>query len=122
MRNEATVQTGELILQNVYNRKVYRAVVSQELVKTTPEWNEREGNPPLSARRAIEIARTALVKQGWYEFDVRNLTKNPSVTLTLFEVKNRWIYVVNFSFPNHGNRFQVPVLMDGVVPPFSEAP
>jgi hypothetical protein len=96
-------------------KKYLYRVTDTELLKT-PAWPAGQENPPLSARRAIEAARTRLAGllpngKDWRLYAV-----------TLRPIDDRWIYLVDFLEPLRGDGggqqlsagFQVVVLMNGV--------
>jgi hypothetical protein len=103
-----------------YGGKKYEFRISDEELEKTPAWATGEENPPLSARRAIEVGSrqiATLLPNGkdWRFYAV-----------ILRPIENRWIYLVEFLEPLRGNAagqqvsagFQVVVLMNGsaVVP------
>ena len=105
-----TTFTGE------YNGKKYEFRIADEDLKKTPVWAPGQENPPLSARRAIDIARKQLATllpngKDWRLYAV-----------TLRPIEDRWIYLVEFLEPLRGDGggqqvsagFQLVVLMNGV--------
>jgi hypothetical protein len=99
-----------------YGGKKYEFRIPDQDLQKTPAWPPAQENPPLSARRAIEIATSqlaALLPNGrdWRLYDV-----------TLRPIENRWIYLVSFLEPLRGDGagqqvskgFQIVVLMNGV--------
>jgi hypothetical protein len=99
-----------------YGGKKYEFHIPAEDLQKTPAWPPGQENPPLSPRRAIEIASNqlgTLLPNGkdWRLFEVM-----------LRPIDNRWIYLVEFLEPLRGNDaaqqtatgFQIVVLMNGV--------
>ena len=98
-----------------YAGKKYEFRVPGQDLQKTPAWPAGQDNPPLSPRRAIDAASrqlAALLPNGkdWRLYEV-----------TLRQIENRWIYLVEFLEPlREGNGrqvstgFQIPVLMNGV--------
>ena len=99
-----------------YSGKKYEFHISSEDLQKTPIWPDSQENPPLPARRAIEIASKQLASllpngKDWRLYSV-----------TLRPMENRWIYLVEFLEPLRGDNaiqqqssgFQVVVLMNGV--------
>jgi len=99
-----------------YEGKKYEFHISSEDLQKTPAWPDSQENPPLTARRAIEIASKQLAGllpngKDWRLYSV-----------TLRPMENRWIYLVEFLEPLRGDNviqqqssgFQVVVLMNGV--------
>jgi len=86
-----------------------------QLVGRTPVWEEGEEHPPLSPRRAKEIASRELAKllhapEKWSRSEI-SLRESP--------FKGRWYYIVAFrnpDDPNSSSGMRVVVLMDGTVP------
>ncbi len=94
----------------------YEFRISEEDLVKTPAWAPDQANPPLPARRAIDIAKNeiaALLPNGkdWRLYEV-----------TLRPVDDHWVYLVQFLEPLRpdaggqqlSNGFQVVVLMNGV--------
>ena len=99
-----------------YGGKKYEFHISEQDLQKTPSWAPNQDNPPLSARRAIDIAKeemATLLPNGkdWRLFEV-----------TLRPVDDHWVYLVQFLEPLRAdgggrqlsNSFQVVVLMNGV--------
>jgi hypothetical protein len=99
-----------------YNGKKYEFRIPDQDLQKTPAWPANQQNPPLSARRAMEIARneiSMLLPNGkdWRLYEV-----------TLRPIDDHWVYLVQFLEPLRGNGngqqlssgFQVVVLMNGV--------
>jgi len=99
-----------------YGGKKYEFRIPEQDLLKTPAWAPDQDNPPLSARRAIDIAKeeiAALLPNGkdWRLYEV-----------TLRPLDDHWVYLVQFLEPLRpdgggqqlSNGFQVVVLMDGV--------
>jgi len=99
-----------------YNGKKYEFHIPDQDLQKTPAWTANQQNPPLSARRAMEIARTEismLLPNGkdWRLYEV-----------TLRPIDDHWVYLVQFLEPLRGDGngqqlssgFQVVILMNGV--------
>jgi hypothetical protein len=99
-----------------YNGKKYEFHIPDQDLQKAPDWPATQQNPPLSARRAIEVARdeiSMLLPNGkdWRLYEV-----------TLRPIDDHWIYLVQFLEPLSGDGkgqqlssgFQVVVLMNGV--------
>lgn len=98
-----------------YGGKKYEFQISDQDLQKTPAWQPGQENPPLSARRAIEVATkqiATLLPNGkdWRLYAV-----------TLRPIEGRWVYLVDFLEPLRGTGagqqlsagFQVVVLMNG---------
>jgi len=97
-----------------YAGKKYEFHISDQDFQKTPAWAPGQENPPLSVRRAIDIATrqiTTILPNGkdWRLYEV-----------TLRPIENRWVYLVQFLEPLRGAAdrqlsagFQVVVLMSG---------
>ena len=96
-----------------YAGKKYEFHVSDQDFQKTPAWAPGQENPPLSVRRAIDIATRQIATilpngKDWRLYEV-----------TLRPVENRWVYLVQFLEPLRGADrqlsagFQVVVLMNG---------
>ena len=98
-----------------YGGNKYDFRITEEDLKATPGWPAGQDNPPLSARRAIDIASKYLATllpngKDWRLYQV-----------TLRPIDSHWIYVVEFLEPLRADAagqlssgFQVVVLMNGV--------
>ena len=99
-----------------YNGKKYEFRIADVDLSRTPAWSAAQENPPISARRAIDIASKQLAMllpdgKDWRLYQV-----------TLKPIGDRWIYLVEFLEPLRGdgagqrlsNGFQIFVLMNGV--------
>jgi hypothetical protein len=102
-----------------YGGKKYEFHVSQDDLQKTPAWPANQENPPLSARRAIDSATKQLATLLPNGKDWR------LHAVTLREIDNRWVYLVEFLEPlrpgveqQTAAGFQLVVLMNGtaVVP------
>src|SRR5688572_20800619 len=96
-----------------YAGKKYEFHISDQDFQKTPAWVPGQENPPLSVRRAIDIATRQIATilpngKDWRLYEV-----------TLRPVENRWVYLVQFLEPLRGAdsqlsaAFQVVVLMNG---------
>lgn len=99
-----------------YNGKKYEFHIADQDLEKTPAWPANQENPPLSPRRAIDIATKQLASilpngKDWRLYEV-----------TLRPVGDRWVYLVQFLEPlrgdaNNGRQlssgFQLVVLMNG---------
>ena len=99
-----------------YGGKKYEFHIPDQDLQKTPAWPATQESPPLSPRRAIDIASkqlAALLPNGkdWRLYSV-----------TLRPMDDRWIYLVDFLEPVRrdnaaqqlSSSFQVVVLMNGV--------
>jgi hypothetical protein len=98
-----------------YGGKKYEFHLADQDLQKTPAWPATQENPPLSARRAVDIASkqlAALLPNGkdWRLYSV-----------TLRPMDDRWIYLVDFLEPlrrdnsvQQSSSFQIVVLMNGV--------
>jgi hypothetical protein len=94
----------------------YELKVTQSALDAAPMWPEDQPNPPVSARKAMALAKEKLVKMhpesaNW------NLR---GVNLTKLDAKGQWIYIVRFEVPQQSPHliptpFDMIVLMDGSV-------
>jgi len=97
-----------------YGGKTYEFRIADQDLQRTPAWQAGQENPPLSARRAIDIATKQLATllpngKDWRLYAV-----------TLRPIENRWVYLVDFLEPLRDGAgqqlsagFQVVVLMNG---------
>lgn len=109
----------------------FTSQVSREQLARTPAWDEGSEFPPLSPRKAEDLAQAMLHKIA----GGRHWTR-PEITLKPFDVTTdagdhreiRWIYVLHFGLVNDvdnndGGSFNIIVLMDDTaVPPKPMAP
>jgi hypothetical protein len=104
--------------------KQFISTMSRERLVKTPSWNQVDENPPLSPRKAKELALAQLDKivqgKNW---------EMPDIGLKAFNVSQhgparsdedvRWIYVLTFGLLGtadyEGGHFKIIVLMDGTV-------
>lgn len=99
------------------DEKAFESKVSSDVVAKTPTWSPEAENPPLSARRAIRVARKQM----------EALVHNPSVwrldTIQLLDMGDHlhWMYIVEFErqyppdFAVYGDHsLRILVLMNGV--------
>lgn len=94
-------------------------LVKRSQLDSLPRWNDRKGDPPLSQRKAVDIALAELRRR---QLSLESLELH-SVSLTLIKkvpVEGLWFYGVTFS-PKAGGvskpywKSMVLVLMDGSV-------
>jgi len=105
-------RAGE-VWTSYYETNRYDFTVSETELAKAPVWNETDDDPPLSARKALRLARAALSEfvsdsKAW-KFD----------SLSLREGRDgHWVYLVSFELiPAGGGRvptISIPVLMTGV--------
>jgi hypothetical protein len=108
---------------NKKSNKHYVVTVTDERLKSTPSWEKRPENPPLSARRALKLAndfKNTFVKDapGWkWEFQSIGLKHNGPAN-----APQKWYWVAYYEeYPLHGFLGGAPpylfvvVLMDGTV-------
>ena len=118
------------------------AEVSSEAVARSPAWKDDEQNPPLSARKALELADAYVRKEyeplklGGIEWRraTRGITLMPFVpnpedsgdAADIKDPKGRWLWAVTYvwcpvlkngAFEGELPHIVVPVLMDGTVVP-----
>ena len=99
-----------------YGGKKYEFHITDQDLQKTPSWPANQENPPVSARRAIDIASKYLATllpngKDWRLYQI-----------TLKPIGDRWIYLVEFLEPLRGDAgaqqlssgFQIVVLMNGV--------
>lgn len=94
-----------------HDGKQFEFTVTTRLLENCPEWLSEQENPPLSARRALAIASDYLPRlvtnaEAWKAGDIR-----------LRPVRDKWVYVVEFSERREGVKtpFSIVVLMNGEV-------
>jgi hypothetical protein len=96
--------------QNVVAFRLPTAVVMQSALDAAPLWPEDEPNPPLPARRAMTLAREALLK-----FQPESgKWKLRGLDLTQVGQKGQWMYIVRFEIPND-SPYMIPAPYDVVV-------
>ncbi len=94
--------------------------IDSSLSRAQPQWNHTDANPPVSARRALQIGdefrRERFQDHAFYNWSLEH------VALTPLDIKeDKWCWIVLFSaVPKPGNggsgswpQFPVYVLMDG---------
>ena len=99
-----------------YNGTKYEFHISDQDLQASPAWPANQDNPPLSARRAIDIASRQLAEllpngKDWRLYEV-----------TLRSIDNHWVYLVQFLEPlrstgagqQESRGFEIVVLMNGV--------
>ena len=111
------VAQAETIFTVEYGGKKYESHISDADLQKTPAWPANEDNPPLSARRAVDVASKylATLLPNGKDWRLDRITLKP--------IDNRWVYLVEFLEPVRGNGpaqqtssgFQIVVLMNGVV-------
>jgi hypothetical protein len=107
---------GETTFTVEYNSTTYVYHITDQDLQATPAWPADQDHPPLSARRAIDIASKQLAEllpngKDWRLYEV-----------TLRPIEDRWVYLVEFLEPLRGNGggqqlssgFEIVVLMNGV--------
>ena len=95
------------------NRYDFR--ITPERLSNTPAWLEGQPNPPLSARRAKDIAA------GYLSTLFNDANEWSIGGIELVPVRDRWVYSIEFTEPRQSGcydclttPFRVVVLMDGV--------
>ena len=109
------VAQAETIFTVEYDGKKYEFSISDADLQKTPAWPPNQDNPPLSPRRAIDIASTylATLLPNGKDWRLDRVSLKP--------IENRWIYLVEFLEPLRGDLqgqqtssgFQIVVLMNG---------
>src|SRR5262245_5045785 len=79
-----------------YGGKKYEFHITDQDLQRTPAWPAGQENPPLSPRRAVEIAskQLATILPGGKDWRLYEVTLRP--------IENRWIYLVEFLEPLRG--------------------
>ena len=113
----ARAQSPVIFLQFSYHEgKQYESKVTIETLESSPVWADGQENPPLAARRAVELASARLSKV------VPDASKWGLQRILLQPVVAKWVYVVEFlepppanNLPLNGRRetFSIVVLMSG---------
>ena len=112
----ARAQSPVIFLQFSYHEgKQYESKVTIETLESSPVWTDGQENPPLAARRAVELASARLSKI------VPDASKWGLQRILLQPVGAKWVYVVEFleaprdNLPLDGRRgtFSIVVLMSG---------
>lgn len=98
------------------NDNFYTVKFSDRDLIQTPLWNpEKDDNPPLSARKAVEVARTNLnqcVSGASEKWSLSSIELKPFGT-------DRWIYEIEFDCPSAACRdeksrsFKISIKLDG---------
>jgi hypothetical protein len=109
-------------VNNRYKGKDYEIAVSAADLISAPKWDEDRENPPLSARRAVTLARDYALRV----IPNSGITDVQSISLESAGAKERqWIYVISFWADPRDRRaiqlgplnvFRVPVLLNGNIP------
>lgn len=119
----ATSTGGEMVARWASYARGERwvSILLRSDLERSPEWVESEETPPLSPRRAVEVARAQMAKV------VPDAVAWPLHSIRLLPVggPRRWVYIVSFSVPPPttvgglaGSPFEIVVLMNGeAVPP-----
>ena len=103
---------------NYYDGKIYESKVTPEMLERSPAWLESADSPPLSPRRALEVAEEYLPKF------VSKAKKWRNSKISLYPVGEKWVYVVEFTeqlpedvrkYDGPAHLFSVLVLMNGEV-------
>jgi hypothetical protein len=112
----ARAQSSVVFRQFSYHEgKRYESKVTNRTLEATPDWTDAQENPPLPARRAVELASAQLSKS------VGDASKWGLQRILLQPVGAKWVYVLEFleaprdDLPLDGRRgtFSVVVLMSG---------
>ena len=93
-----------------YDGKRYDFIITPEQLTNSPDWLEGQDNPPLAARRALEIAKAYLPKvvpngEQWV---------NEGINLEPLG-EQKWVYLIQFYDGKDGlhSSFNLVVLMNG---------
>jgi hypothetical protein len=106
---------AETIFTVEYRGKKYEFHITDADLQKTPDWAPSQENPPLSPRRAMDIASKylATLLPNGKDWRLDRVSLRP--------IGGRWIYLVEFLEPLRGDGggqlssgFQVVVLMNGV--------
>jgi hypothetical protein len=98
-----------------YAGKRYDFEVTHAQVMASPDWADDAENPPLAARKALELAHAELATllpdaAQW---------KNSSITLQPLVSARKWVYLLEFHHASVGDgpvdSMRLVVLMDGTV-------
>lgn len=94
-----------------HDGRQFEFTVTSAHLENSPEWAGEQDNPPLAPRRALAIASEYLPRL------VTNAEKWRAGTIRLHPVRDKWIYVVEFSERRQGVQaaFVIIVLMNGEV-------
>jgi hypothetical protein len=109
---------AEIVLASYAFSKQYIVTISDEALEKSPTWKDDADNPPVSARKAIELAnetKDALVKDSkQFKWRLGSASLRPAG-------KGKWYWLVYYEalfqgvstgFPHH---LRLVVLMDGKV-------
>src|SRR5262245_11157909 len=80
------------VVTSFYLNSKYEIAVGEKQLLLTPKWLSTDDNPPLSARRAVLVARAAVetLVVGARDWRVLSVTIEPTC------IEDCWIYVVAF--------------------------
>jgi len=115
---------GETIFPAEVNGVAVRYTISTEEIEATPKWMETDSSPPVSARKAIDMATFKLPDVLFELFEKRGNRKEWEVDrVCLKQFAERWYWIVSFTriIPpgNIGSGIQdesqIVVLMNGKV-------
>lgn len=108
---------GDLQIGSYGNGKQYTVSVSKDMLEKSPRWMEPDENPPISARRAIELAtamKDSLVKDSdSWKWKLRSASLEP--------IDGHWFWEISFEGKFDGflegrpPNLRLVVLMDGTV-------
>ncbi|WP_254507973.1 hypothetical protein [Anatilimnocola floriformis] len=100
--------------------KVYLVTISAEDVERSPAWSDDAENPPISARKALQLAlamKNSLVKdQDNFKWQLKSAELTPT-----FDRPGKWYWLVTYEAIFQGGSTGMPphlrlvVLMDGTV-------
>ena len=73
----------------------YRVEITGNDLASTPDWLPSNDNPPLSPRKAMEVARTTVIQlmPETTRWELNGITLHPT------DVPNKWYYEVSFREP-----------------------
>ena len=116
LSNIVCAQTQTLNGSNYYGDNVYAYNISANDLQNTPSWKPEQEDPPVSLRKALEIARKNLsrfVKKS-NAFEVENIN--------LIQMDgNKWLYDISFHCQKKecqdaaGSNFKFFIKMDGSI-------
>jgi hypothetical protein len=90
----ARAQSSAVFRQFSYHEgKRYESKVTTETLEASPDWTDGQDNPPLPARRAVELASAQLSKA------VPDASKWGLQRILLQPIGAKWVYVVEFLAP-----------------------
>jgi hypothetical protein len=109
-------QSQSTSVSTFYGGHAYSYKISEEDLVNTPSWNPEKGGPPLSLRKAVEIARVNLR---------RFVKKADGMAVEKIELRQMgietWLYQIGFHCwkaeceDEAGNSFTIYIKMDGSV-------